>query len=242
MIKYNPNGKTIIILSNNKCVFGSIIDNLPTIMDPNSAQDIIVSSDLIKDTNEKKQLFQIKLPNNITYNIEQISTHNINALDFYNKIDLLIVNEQVTKILIPIFKINFLINCTKQNINAQELQLEQPFRLYDLLHLMIKYINSSDIFFCINKKWIYNARLAQILYLEQRIKLTDKENKLLQYLLAATNFAATKEQLLCTVWDYHQFSESATVETHLYKLKQKLPLGLLEVRNLHCYLNIESLD
>ena len=54
------------------------------------------------------------------------------------------------------------------------------------------------------------------------IRLTDKERLFLQTLHAAPGQALDRKTLLDTVWDYAEGVETHTLETHLYRLRQKL--------------------
>ena len=96
--------------------------------------------------------------------------------------------------------------------------------------------------FCsINKDWVYSHQLGRLSSAEKSIFLTDKENALFQKLLCIDGHLDEKDYLRHEVCNYHQDTESNTVETHLYKLKQKLPSGLLEIINSGCFLSIDNL-
>ncbi|MBL8640251.1 MAG: winged helix-turn-helix transcriptional regulator [Alphaproteobacteria bacterium] len=59
-----------------------------------------------------------------------------------------------------------------------------------------------------------------------KIRLTDIERLFLRTLFLAKNNIASREELLRDVWGYHQSVETHTMETHLYRLRQKLaPYG-----------------
>jgi len=54
------------------------------------------------------------------------------------------------------------------------------------------------------------------------IRLTDKERLFLRTLYDAENHVQTRKDLLETVWGYVEDTETHTLETHLYRLRQKL--------------------
>lgn len=56
----------------------------------------------------------------------------------------------------------------------------------------------------------------------QAIRLTDKERLFLQTLHAAPGHTLGRKDLLDAVWDYAEGVETHTLETHLYRLRQKL--------------------
>ncbi len=56
----------------------------------------------------------------------------------------------------------------------------------------------------------------------EKIRLTDKERLLLRTLCEAPSRCESREKLLDTVWGYARGTETHTLETHLYRLRQKL--------------------
>ena len=54
------------------------------------------------------------------------------------------------------------------------------------------------------------------------IRLTFKEFRVLQYLYRTNGRPIASNELLRTVWGYHEDAKSHTVETHIYRLRQKL--------------------
>jgi DNA-binding response OmpR family regulator len=55
-----------------------------------------------------------------------------------------------------------------------------------------------------------------------RVALTEKESAILSYLLNQPDNCATREELLTSVWGYASDISTHTVETHIYRLRQKL--------------------
>jgi DNA-binding response OmpR family regulator len=58
------------------------------------------------------------------------------------------------------------------------------------------------------------------------IGLTEKETEIIQHLLLVQK--ATKEELLEKIWGYSSAASTNTVETHIYRLKQKLDIIISE--------------
>ena len=54
------------------------------------------------------------------------------------------------------------------------------------------------------------------------IRLTELERKLLSYLVAANGASVDREQLLAHVWGYTAGIDTHTVETHIWRLRQKI--------------------
>jgi hypothetical protein len=162
----------------------------------------------------------------------------------HNKINLLIVDLNNC----PIdntwhYKIKTLINLTSKNKYLKgEINISKPFRLISLLKIIQDISNSEDIFCVINKDFIYNEKLHTISTQEKSIKLTVKENNIFKSILLSTEFKIEKEFLLRNVWQYNKNTESSTVDTHLYRLKAKLPDNILELKSNICQLKVTSLD
>ena len=56
----------------------------------------------------------------------------------------------------------------------------------------------------------------------ERLPLTHKEFKLLEFLLAHPGTAFCREQLLTEIWGQDYYSETRTVDMHIRTLRQKL--------------------
>ena len=55
-----------------------------------------------------------------------------------------------------------------------------------------------------------------------KIRLTEKETNILKYLLRAENATVQREVLLHEVWGYNAGMTTHTLETHIYRLRQKI--------------------
>lgn len=57
---------------------------------------------------------------------------------------------------------------------------------------------------------------------EKKIRLTEKEAAILKYLLRSGNAVIGRDELLNEVWGYNSGVTTHTLETHVYRLRQKL--------------------
>ena len=163
-----------------------------------------------------------------------------NSIESHNKIDLLIIDFDYPELEdIELHKIKTIVSLTNRNkFLKDEIKISKPFRLNSLLKIIEGVNNSQDIFCVINSDYIYNERLHTLNSRKKLIKLTEKENDIFKFMLLSPDFRIKKELLLKNVWKYHENSESSTVDTHLYKLKTKLPDEMLQLKNNICQLNI----
>jgi len=58
--------------------------------------------------------------------------------------------------------------------------------------------------------------------LGERVRLTEKETAMLKYLLRSRGNMVGREELLAQVWGYNSGVTTHTLETHVYRLRQKL--------------------
>lgn len=165
-------------------------------------------------------------------------------VNFRNKINLLIIDlSDLTLDNIWHHKIKTIVNLTSKNKFSQdEINISKPLRLNNFLKIIQGVNNSQDIFCVINNDFIYNEKLHTLSSQENSIRLTAKENNIFKSMLLSTDFRIEKEFLLKNVWKYHKNSESSTIDTHLYRLKAKLPDNMLELKSNSCQLKITSLD
>ena len=115
----------------------------------------------------------------------------------------------------------------KSNINNLDIiLLEKPFRFRTLLEKLEyikltknkknKIILIKHIEYLPNKKTLFNSRTMVTIH------LTEKENYLLKYLYNKRNVELTKHDLLIKIWGVNEGINTHTLETHIYRLKQKL--------------------
>ena len=150
------------------------------------------------------------------FNVEDIDTKLKNFLDI-----LLHKNQHINII------------CYGQNLpnsniinNYKIMFLQKPFRFNVLLEkiynikLAKKEVNkinlTKNIEFSPNKKILYDLKT------KLKLHLTEKENSLLNYLYNNRNLKLTKNDLLINIWGVTEGINTRTLETHIYRLKQKL--------------------
>ena len=57
---------------------------------------------------------------------------------------------------------------------------------------------------------------------DKKIRLTEKETAILKYLFRAGQKVVTRDVLLHEVWGYNAGVTTHTLETHIYRLRQKI--------------------
>lgn len=105
--------------------------------------------------------------------------------------------------------------------------IAKPFRLAELMARLRAQLrnfeNSEDAVFQIGP---YTFRPAVKLLHEptrnKRIRLTDKEAAILKYLYRAGGKSVGRQVLLNEVWGYNAAVTTHTLETHVYRLRQKI--------------------
>lgn len=102
----------------------------------------------------------------------------------------------------------------------------KPFRFAVLLARIRAHLRSheqsEDAVFAIGP---YEFRPAAKVLLDPRgrkIRLTEKETNILKYLYRAGAKAVSREELLTEVWGYNAGVTTHTLETHIYRLRQKI--------------------
>lgn len=60
---------------------------------------------------------------------------------------------------------------------------------------------------------------------DKEIPLTDREVEILYYLIKNTGKEVSRDQMLKDVWQYSQGIDTHTLETHIYRLRQKIEIN-----------------
>jgi DNA-binding response OmpR family regulator len=105
--------------------------------------------------------------------------------------------------------------------------IAKPFRLPELLARVRAQLrvfdNSEDAVFVLGPYVFRPAgKLLQDPQRNRKIRLTDKETAILKYLYRAGGKAVARQILLNEVWGYNAAVTTHTLETHVYRLRQKI--------------------
>ncbi|MGH3265515.1 MAG: response regulator transcription factor [Trebonia sp.] len=105
--------------------------------------------------------------------------------------------------------------------------IAKPFRLGELLARLRAQLrifeNSEDAVFSIGPYTFRpSAKTLQDPAKNRRIRLTEKEAAILKFLYRAGDRAVARQILLNEVWGYNAAVTTHTLETHIYRLRQKI--------------------
>lgn len=128
-----------------------------------------------------------------------------------------------------LYKVKTIINLSLKQVSNDEVCLNKPFKLLTLLEMVQNCGRDEKLFCGLQGDWVYNEGSNSIARLDNKIRLTDKENETIRALITAESQSLSRQELQEEVWKYHPEADSNTIDTHLYRLKQKLPAGILEI-------------
>ncbi len=105
--------------------------------------------------------------------------------------------------------------------------IAKPFRLNELLARLRAQLrifeNSEDAVFTIGPYTFRpSAKLLEEAARKRRIRLTEKEAAILKFLYRAGTRPVARQVLLNEVWGYNAAVTTHTLETHIYRLRQKI--------------------
>lgn len=119
-------------------------------------------------------------------------------------------------------------NKNLENLSSYEDQitlLKKPFRLISLfekLENINNKKNKNEKFLMKNLVFIPIEKIIINMKTSKKEHLTEKETKLLNYLYIKKNIEISKKDLLLDIWGLIEDVNTHTLETHIYRLKQKL--------------------
>ena len=104
--------------------------------------------------------------------------------------------------------------------------ITKPFKISILLARLRAHLRqheqSDDAVFTIGPYQFRPSAKVLIAGDSRKIRLTEKETAILKYLYRARNQMITRETLLNEVWGYNAAVTTHTLETHVYRLRQKI--------------------
>ena len=174
------------------------------------------------------------------FNIEFLKSDNVNMLSELDPIDLIIVNFKFIKDNHNIFsnleneKKSKTIILFDDGVDRSQLKkysnynfIVKPFRLKQLIDIIKNFFISYETQEK-NIKISFNLifRPETKILLDQKndmtMNLTEKESKLLNFILENKEKVLKKEEILINVWGISERINTHTLETHIYSLKKKL--------------------
>lgn len=113
--------------------------------------------------------------------------------------------------------------------------ITKPFRLAVLLARLRAHLRqheqSDDAVFTIGPYQFHPAaKMLNAAEGKKKIRLTEKETAILKYLYRIGNKTVSRETLLGEVWGYNAAVTTHTLETHIYRLRQKIEENPADVR------------
>ena len=104
--------------------------------------------------------------------------------------------------------------------------ITKPFRLNVLLARLRAQLRqheqSEDAVFTIGPYSFQPAQKILVDTNEKKVRLTEKETAILKYLCRAGDTVVSRDTLLGEVWGYNAGVTTHTLETHVYRLRQKI--------------------
>ena len=198
---------------------------------------VIIDNDvLLNDLIEE----QVSIVFEKNFNIKFLKTYNINSLNELDTIDLIIVNFKFIK-----DNYNILINLANEkkskiivifddHVDRSQLKkfnnfnfVVKPFKLKQMIDIIKDFFISyethqkhikitNDLIFRPETKILLNKNNNMI------INLTEKESRLLNFILENKENVLKKDEILINVWGITERINTHTLETHIYSLKKKL--------------------
>jgi DNA-binding response OmpR family regulator len=105
--------------------------------------------------------------------------------------------------------------------------IAKPFRLNELLarlRAQLRVYDSSEHAVFTIGPYIFRPAMKQLLEAQKnrKIRLTEKEAAILKFLYRAAGKPVPRQTLLNEVWGYNSAVTTHTLETHIYRLRQKI--------------------
>ncbi len=120
-----------------------------------------------------------------------------------------------------------LLSDNSENKTHADILIKKPFKLYDFLEglknktLLPKVRRKECLIIKEYSLYPVNKEIKSS-FTGNVVKLTEKEVAVLKYLYQISPASAGKEELLENVWEYNSDVTTHTIETHIYRLRQKV--------------------
>ena len=172
------------------------------------------------------------------FNVKFLKTHDINCLNALDAIDLIIVNFKFIR-----DNYNILINSANEkkskiivifddHVDRSQFKkfynfnfVVKPFRLKQIIDIMQDFFISYETHqkhIKITRDLIFRPETKTLLNKNKIINLTEKESRLLNFILENKENVLKKDEILINVWGITERINTHTLETHIYSLKKKL--------------------
>lgn len=138
----------------------------------------------------------------------------------------LVVSDGAADIKITISDHNLSLLADGHEIESHTLPVRLQHVMSDLAWLAARRIEDAQKSISLNADYVLEPRDFRLRSGELTVTLTGREVALLQFMQDAGE--CSKETLLERVWRYHPESTTHTVETHLWRLRQKLQQAGME--------------
>ena len=196
---------------------------------------VIIDTDvLLNDLNEE----QVSVFFEKNFKIKFLKNYNIVSLNVLDTIDLIIVNFKFIK-----DNNNILVNLAKEkkskiivifddHIDRSQFKkfnnfnfVVKPFRLKQIIDIIQDFFISYETrqkHIKITHDLIFRPETKTLLNKNKIINLTEKESRLLNFILENKENVLKKDEILINVWGITERINTHTLETHIYSLKKKL--------------------
>ena len=177
------------------------------------------SYQIYKVTDEKKliELFESQIINVLILNLNELNENLKKIILDYR------LNNRIENLICYYNRNNFYLNIKETEITV----LEKPFKIISLVNKLEQLLDpktygNSNILLMNHIKFLPYEKVLINLKTKKNEHLTEKENKLLLYLHSNKNIEITKNDLLNSIWGVSESLNTHTLETHIYRLKQKI--------------------